>query len=114
MWKFTGLTGTLRPDQEPLNRRLYVVAKKLVRALIKTGLFLVSPVLGAILLKLVWAVASLLFIYVLSWWMPTSVGLDKFWDIISRSITWVISERPSFWWVVGGAALTWWPFIRSR
>lgn len=115
MWNSSkGVALTMRPYQEPLGRRLYVGAKTLVRTSIKAGLLLVAPALGAVFLKLAWAVVSLIFIYVLSWWTPESLKLGSFWDMGARSISWVLSERPGLGWLVAGAAITWWPLIRSR
>lgn len=105
---------TLAPDRDPLNRRIYEGAKKLVRSVLLAGGVVLLPVLGVIALKgviaLVWMLLGFLLKVLLS-----STG--NFGDFFARSISHMldsIQTTPSLWWLIAGAAITWWPLIRSR
>lgn len=105
---------TLAPDRDPLNRRIYDDTKKLVRAVLLAGGVVLLPGLGVIVLKVVIALAWMLLGFLLKV-LLSSTG--NWGDFFARSISHMlesIQATPSLWWLIAGAAITWWPLIRSR
>lgn len=101
----------LPPVVAPLSRRIYAGAMKTVRWTVRAGLFVMAPVLGAVLLKLILGIASVLFSYALGGLLAGPSFMAAFWETMGRAIPWSISERPSLWWLLAGAVITW-PFFR--
>lgn len=107
------VTG-LPPLETPVGRRIYARAIQLTRRVVQVGLFLVSPVVGAVLLKLLLGIAGVFLAYALGGVMPgPSFMTSGFWETLSRTIPWSLAEIPSVWWLLAGAAVTWWPLLRD-